>query len=110
MAIEMIAIVGPTASGKTRHAVNIASRLGSEIISADSKQVYRGMTIGTGKDLEEYGNVPYHLIDVCDAGEKYNLHRYLQDFQHAYHTIREKDAVPVLCGGSACMWKLQSQE
>ncbi len=96
----MIAIVGPTASGKTRHAVNIASRLGSEIISADSRQVYRGMTIGTGKDLEEYGNVPYHLIDVCDAGEKYNLHRYLQDFQHAYHTIREKDAVPVLCGGS----------
>lgn len=100
MAIEMIAIVGPTASGKTRHAVNIASRLGSEIISADSRQVYRGMTIGTGKDLEEYGNVPYHLIDVCDAGEKYNLHRYLQDFQRAYHTIREKGAVPVLCGGS----------
>ena len=90
MAIEMIAIVGPTASGKTRHAVNIASRLGSEIISADSRQVYRGMTIGTGKDLEEYGNVPYHLIDVCDAGEKYNLHRYLQDFQHAYHTIRKR--------------------
>lgn len=100
MAIEMIAIVGPTASGKTRHAVNLARRIGSEIISADSRQVYRGMTIGTGKDLDEYGGIPYHLIDICDAGEKYNLHRYLRDFRNAYRQIKSKGAVPVLCGGT----------
>ena len=104
MAIEMIAIVGPTASGKTRHAVNIASRLGSEIISADSRQVYRGMTIGTGKDLEEYGNVPYHLIDVCDAGENYRISS-TPIIQYG-----KKTQCLFSAEARACMWKLQSQE
>ena len=75
--MELIAIVGPTASGKTHKAVALAKRIGGEIISADSRQLYRGMDIGTGKDLEEYGTVPYHLIDICPAGYKYNLYEYL---------------------------------
>ena len=100
MAVEMIAIVGPTASGKTRHAVELARTMGTEIISADSRQVYRGMTIGTGKDLDEYGEIPYHLIDICDAGEKYNLHRYIQDFRKAFDDISRKGKIPLLCGGS----------
>lgn len=97
---EMIAIVGPTASGKTRHAVALAKEFDAEIISADSRQVYRGMTIGTGKDLEEYGSVPYHLIDICPAGDKYNLHRFLKDFKSAFKNIREKGRLPILCGGT----------
>ncbi len=97
---EMIAIVGPTASGKTHHAVELARGIHSEIISGDSRQVYRGMTIGTGKDLGEYGDIPVHLIDICDAGEKYNLHRYLKDFRTAFENIRYRGMVPVLCGGS----------
>ena len=70
--MELIAIVGPTASGKTHKAVALAKRIGGEIISADSRQLYRGMDMGTGKDLVEYGTVPYQLIDICPAGEKFN--------------------------------------
>lgn len=97
---EVIAIVGPTASGKTRRAVDVARRLNSEIISADSRQVYKGMTIGTGKDVEEYGEVPVHLLDVAAAGEKYNLHRYLHDYQLAEADILSRGKIPVICGGS----------
>lgn len=97
---EIIAVVGPTASGKTRRAVQIARHLGGEIISADSRQVYRGMDIGTGKDLCEYGEVPYHLIDIQDAGEKYNLHRFLTDFQRAKSDIEKRGKMPIICGGT----------
>lgn len=97
---ETVAIIGPTASGKTGRAVSIAQTLNGEIISADSRQVYRNMDLGTGKDLEEYGNVPYHLIDICEAGEKYNLHRYLSDFKKAYAGIVERGKYPVICGGT----------
>jgi tRNA dimethylallyltransferase len=93
-------IVGPTASGKTGRAVDIARAIGGEIISADSRQIYRGMDIGTGKDLCEYGDVPYHLIDICDAGYKYNLYEYVRDFTKAYDDICERGRVPVLCGGT----------
>ncbi len=97
---QEIAIVGPTASGKTRRAVSVARALHSEIISADSRQVYRGMTIGTGKDLEEYGEIPYHLVDVAEAGDKYNLHRYVTDFRRVEKDILSRGLVPVICGGS----------
>lgn len=100
MATKSIAVVGPTASGKTRRAVEIANEFGGEIISADSRQVYRGMTIGTGKDLEEYGETQFHLIDIAEAGEKYNLHRFLSDFHTVYESIAEKGKVAVICGGS----------
>ncbi|MDE7160330.1 MAG: tRNA (adenosine(37)-N6)-dimethylallyltransferase MiaA [Muribaculaceae bacterium] len=97
----MIAVTGPTASGKTRRAVALSRHLGAaEIISGDSRQVYRGMTIGTGKDLEEYGEVPTHLIDIRPAGHKYNLHEYLRDFNAATEDIRARGKMPVLCGGS----------
>lgn len=95
-----VAIVGPTACGKTRRAVEVAGLLGGEIISADSRQVYRNMDLGTGKDLEEYGDIPYHLIDIRQAGDKYNLHQYLQDFRIAYDQIRGRGKVPVICGGT----------
>ncbi len=96
----MITILGPTASGKTELAVRLAEKIGGEIISADSRQVYRGMDIGTGKDLDEYGDVPYHLIDICDAGTKYNLFQYQADFHEAYDDIRQRGAWPILCGGT----------
>lgn len=96
----MITILGPTASGKTELAVRLAERIGGEIISADSRQVYRKMDIGTGKDLDEYGSVPYHLIDICDAGTKYNLFQYQADFHSAYDDIRQRGAYPILCGGT----------
>lgn len=96
----LIAIVGPTASGKTSRAVAIAKALNGEIISGDSRQVYRSMDLGTGKDLEEYGDVAYHLIDICEAGEKYNLHRYVSDFRRALSDIESRGRQPVLCGGS----------
>ena len=101
----MITILGPTASGKTSLAAHLAARLGdAEIISADSRQVYRGMDIGTGKDLADYkvgGKViPFHLIDICEAGEKYNLFRYQQDFHAAYDDILSRHRQPVLCGGT----------
>ncbi len=97
---RLIAIVGPTASGKTRQAVNLAGQINAEIISADSRQVYRGMDIGTGKDICEYGEIPYHIIDICDAGEKYNLHRYVSDFNTAYKQIIGRGHNVVLCGGT----------
>lgn len=100
MELKSITVVGPTASGKTRRAVSIASMIGGEIISADSRQVYRGMTIGTGKDLEEYGEIPYHLIDIAPAGSKYNLYQYLRDFNNSYNNILKRGKVPVICGGT----------
>ena len=101
---RMITILGPTASGKTDLATHLAARLNAEIISADSRQVYRGMDIGTGKDLADYvvnGHViPYHLIDICEPGTKYNLFRYQQDFLDCYEDIRSRGALPILCGGT----------
>ena len=102
--MKMIAILGPTASGKTAIAARLAHDLGGEILSADSRQVYRGMDIGTGKDLEDYTvdgqPVPYHLIDIADAGTKYNLFQYQQDFHVAYDDIVRRGATPILCGGT----------
>lgn len=98
--LKTIAVVGPTASGKTRRAVEIARALDGEIISGDSRQVYRGMDLGTGKDLDEYGDVRYHLIDIADAGDKYNLHRFLTDYRNAEKDISSRGKTPVLCGGT----------
>ena len=98
--VDLVCVLGPTASGKTRYAVSLARRLGAEIISADSRQVYRGMDIGTGKDLSEYGEVPYHLIDIQPAGAKYNVYEYQKDFVKAYQDIRSRGRVPLLCGGT----------
>ncbi len=112
--IDLICVLGPTASGKTRYAVQLAVEInrilstmadrpatgGAEIISADSRQVYRGMDIGTGKDLSEYGDIPYHLMDIADAGSKYNIFEYQRDFGKAYADIRERGGIPILCGGS----------
>lgn len=101
---SMITILGPTACGKTAFAAHLASNIGGEIISADSRQVYRAMDIGTGKDLDDYimegKKVPYHLIDIADAGEKYNVFRYQHDFLEAYNDIRSRNVVPILCGGT----------
>ena len=98
---DLVVVLGPTASGKTRYAVELARRLApAEIISADSRQVYRGMDIGTGKDLGEYGEVPYHLIDILPAGAQYNVYEFQKDFMRAYADIRARGAVPVLCGGT----------
>ena len=96
----MITILGPTASGKTPLAAALAKKIGGEIISADSRQVYRRMDIGTGKDLADYGDVPYHLIDICEPGTKYNLFQYQQDFFDAYQEIRGRGVEPILCGGT----------
>lgn len=102
--IELITILGPTASGKTSLAVAFAQRLNAEIISADSRQVYRGMDIGTGKDLSEYfingRQIPYHLIDILDAGEKYNLFEFQHDFHQVFSEIKNRNRLPVLCGGT----------
>ena len=120
---DLIVVLGPTASGKTRYAVGLAEEIraavalglfegcparmtdapavtGAEIISADSRQVYRRMDIGTGKDLAEYGEVPYHLIDIAEPGEQYNVWQFQQDFLKAYADIRRRGAVPILCGGT----------
>lgn len=104
----MITILGPTASGKTPLAAALAQRVGGEIISADSRQVYRRMDIGTGKDLCDYApvvggspvNIPYHLIDICEPGTKYNLFQYQQDFFDAYNDIVGRGKTPILCGGT----------
>lgn len=102
--MKMTTILGPTASGKTSIAARLAHDLGGEILSADSRQVYRGMDIGTGKDLEDYTvdgqPVPYHLIDIADAGTKYNLFQYQQDFRTAYDDITRRGVTPILCGGT----------
>ena len=100
----MITILGPTACGKTALAVSLAAKTGGEIISADSRQVYRGMDIGTGKDLSEYHvdgkQIPYHLIDIEEAGQKYNLFRFQEDFNAAYEDITSRGVQPILCGGT----------
>ena len=100
----MITILGPTASGKTTLAAALAADIGGEIISADSRQVYRRMDIGTGKDLDDYridGKlIPYHLIDICEPGTRYNLYRYQEDFNKAYTDILERGRTPILCGGT----------
>jgi len=122
--IDLICVLGPTASGKTKYAVQLARDLDRflrsarndktpvipnpggvkeslvEILSADSRQVYRGMDIGTGKDLGEYGEVPYHLIDLVPAGSKYNIHEYQAAFADAYANVRSRGCIPILCGGS----------
>ena len=123
--IDLICVLGPTASGKTRYAVQLAREINSlmkeipdqvgddsgkvgddagrrsaEIISADSRQVYRGMDIGTGKDLAEYEEIPYHLMDIVDAGTKYNIFEYQRDFEKAYKDIIDRGGIPILCGGS----------
>ena len=123
---QMITILGPTASGKTPLAAALAYEIGGEIISADSRQVYRRMDIGTGKDLDDYTvqgagfkvqgshqlahepltmnseplTIRYHLIDICEPGTKYNLFQYQQDFFDAYQDIRSRGVVPILCGGT----------
>ena len=100
----MIAIIGPTASGKTALAARLAHRIGGEVISADSRQVYRRMDIGTGKDLADYNvegtTIPCHLVDIKDPGEKYNLFDYQADFLRAYKEVVSRQATPILCGGS----------
>jgi len=110
--IPLVVILGPTASGKTKLAVNVASKLNGEIISADSRQVYRGMNIGTGKDYEEYlpffkqnqdwpaGIEGVHLIDIVEAGDSYNVAFFQRDFQKAYQTILSRNKMPILCGGT----------
>ena len=105
MKYDIITILGPTASGKTSLATRLALMMGNaEIISADSRQVYRGMDIGTGKDLADYEiegvSIPYHLIDIADAGEKYSLFQFQQDFWNAYNDIRSRGKFPILCGGT----------
>lgn len=97
---QMITILGPTASGKTPLAAALAQRVDGEIISADSRQVYRRMDIGTGKDLGDYQGVPYHLIDIVEPGTKYNLFQYQQDFMDAYNDIVGRGKQPILCGGT----------
>lgn len=97
---KLIVILGPTASGKTHRAVSLARAIDGEIISADSRQVYSGMDIGTGKDIYEYGDVPYHLIDICPAGYKYNLYEYLRDFDHVFADIKKRGKNAILCGGT----------
>lgn len=102
--LDLIAIVGPTASGKTTLAVALAKRIGTEIISADSRQLYKGMDIGTGKDLAEYTldgtTIPYHLIDICPAGYRYNLFEYVRDFNAVYADMIARGKQPLLCGGT----------
>lgn len=136
--VDLIVVLGPTASGKTRYAVELARKIGelamldgsegcgqislagagagevvgnnkldscgvgtaAEIISADSRQLYRGMDIGTGKDLAEYGEIPYHLIDIAEAGSQYNVFEFQRDFSAAWEDIRTRGRVPILCGGT----------
>ena len=119
--IDLICVLGPTASGKTKYAVQLASALSgaqpasagrpypglcgnkAEILSGDSRQIYRGMDIGTGKDLKEYGDIPYHLIDIVPAGAKFNIYQYQSAFADAWADVRNRGAVPILCGGSG-LW------
>ena len=116
---DCVCVLGPTASGKTKYAVHLAHRLMEipgtsprmteqtsprmtkvEILSADSRQVYRGMDIGTGKDLGEYGDVPYHLIDIAPAGAKFNIYQYQEAFTKAFADVKSRGVVPIICGGS----------
>lgn len=101
---NLLVILGPTASGKTGFATQLAYSLNGEIISADSRQIYRGMDLGTGKDLEDYTvngqAIPYHLIDIVDAGYKYNVFEYQSDFFEAFKTVQEHNKLPIMCGGT----------
>ncbi len=101
---DLITVLGPTACGKTKLAVALADRIGGEILSADSRQVYRGMDIGTGKDLADYEinghRIPYHLIDIAEPGSKYNVYEFQGDFLKAYRGVVERRAQPVMCGGT----------
>lgn len=101
---DLITIIGPTASGKTQLAAHVAKAVAGEIISGDSRQVYRGMSLGTGKDIGDYTidnvQIPYHLIDIADAGSKYNVYEFQKDFFKAYNDIRIRGNQPILCGGS----------
>jgi len=102
--INLLCVIGPTASGKTEFAAHLAYEVDGEIISADSRQVYRRMNIGTGKDLEEYFvngvNIPYHLIDIVDPGAEYNVFQYRKDFLSSFEAVRAENKFPVLCGGT----------
>lgn len=101
---KLIVILGPTACGKTHLATHLACKINGEILSADSRQVYRGMSIATGKDLGEYvvnnQPIPYHLIDIVEAGDSYNVHRFQEDFQLAYSRVLDRGRTPILCGGT----------
>lgn len=104
MKYDMITILGPTASGKTPLAAHLAARLDAEIISADSRQVYRRMDLGTGKDLDDYcvsgKQIPNHLIDICEPGTQYNVYEYQNDFKNVYQDLKDRNVLPVLCGGT----------
>ena len=104
MKAELITILGPTASGKTALAAQLCHRIGGEVISADSRMVYRGMTIGSGKDLDDYTvdgeQVPYHVIDIVDAGYRFNVYEFQCAFQNAYMDITSRGRIPVMCGGT----------
>ena len=97
---DILILLGPTASGKTKLAVQLAKSLDAEIISADSRQVYRKMNIGTGKDLNEYEYIPYHLIDIVNPGEQYNVSRFLEDFERAFRFIKDRGKKVIVCGGT----------
>ena len=101
---DILVITGPTATGKTRLAALVADRLGGEVISADSRQVYRGMDIGTGKDLSDYTvdgrKIPVHMVDIVDAGYRYNVYEYQRDFLKVFEDMSARDVFPVVCGGS----------
>ena len=105
--VELVCVLGPTASGKTRYAVNLAKKFNSlagkpvaEILSADSRQVYKGLDIGSGKDLEEYGEIPVHLLDLLPAGGNFNLYDYCKAFRKAFDRVAENGGIPILCGGT----------
>lgn len=98
--MSLLVITGPTASGKTSRAADCAMAFGGEVISADSRQLYTGMDIGTGKDIDDYGTVPYHMIDIVPAGYKYNLFEYLRDAQAAIADVESRGKLPILCGGT----------
>jgi tRNA dimethylallyltransferase len=101
---KLITILGPTATGKTALAAEVACRIGGEVISADSRQVFRGMDVGTGKDLADYNvrgtAIPYHVIDICNPAEEYNAYRFMGDFLKAYDSIVSRGRVPIMCGGT----------
>lgn len=98
--MNLLVVLGPTASGKTNLAVQAARHFDGEIISADSRQVYRGLDIGSGKDLDEYGDIPYHLIDIVDPGHEFSVFEFLQGFSQAYQKIKSRNRLPILAGGT----------
>ncbi len=97
---DIIGILGATASGKTRYAVTLAKQIDAEIISMDSRQVYRELNLGVGKDLEEYEGIPYHLIDIISLHEQYHIHQFKEDFYKAYHDIISRGKKVIACGGT----------